>query len=117
MVSQRIFTLTSRGVFSVWDLKTFDITYSKDFQKSAKFLRAFRHTNKVMLVFEREICVINSDDKLGTFDELVDYRLMINTITFAMLNHNEKLLGVATTSASTPEVTLYQTDNGFIKLK
>ena len=51
------------------------------------------------------------------FDELAEYVLNGNTITYAMLAHNEKLLGVATTSASTPEVTLYSTDGGFNKLK
>lgn len=40
----------------------------------------------------------------------------LNTITFATLNHNEKLLGVATTSAARPEITLYSTANGFMKL-
>jgi hypothetical protein len=32
------------------------------------------------------------------------------------MNHNEKLLGVATSSAARPEITLYATENGFSKL-
>jgi hypothetical protein len=40
----------------------------------------------------------------------------LNTITYAIMNHNEKLLGVATSSAARPEITLYATENGFSKL-
>ena len=40
----------------------------------------------------------------------------LNTITYAIMNHNEKLLGVATTSAARPEITLYSTENGLMKL-
>jgi hypothetical protein len=47
---------------------------------------------------------------------MTEYSMNLNTITFATLNHNEKLLGVATTSAARPEITLYSTANGFMKL-
>ena len=74
-----------------------------------------------MLVFDTSIIVLDTDEKKFAqkkyFDELAEYVLNLNTITFAMLAHNEKLLGVATTSASTPEVTLYSTEGGFNKLK
>jgi hypothetical protein len=76
-----------------------------------------------MLVFDTSISVLDTDEKRFAqkkppmFDELAEYVLNLNTITYAMLSHNEKLLGVATTSASTPEVTLYSTEGGFNKLK
>jgi hypothetical protein len=123
MVSMRIFTLTSKGLFSCWDLVTFEIIYTKNFYKKSKYLRSLRLSNKVMLVFDTSIAVLDTDErrfnqkKPPAFDELAEYVLNLNTITYAMLAHNEKLLGVATTSASTPEVTLYSTEGGFNKLK
>lgn len=70
-----------------------------------------------MLVFENEIIVLNSDPSINTFDEMPPYNLKLNTISDAKLNHNEKILGVATTSAAAPEVALYETENGFAKIK
>ena len=70
-----------------------------------------------MLVFENEIIVLNSDPSINTFDEMPSYNLKLNTISDAKLNHNEKILGVATTSAAAPEVALYETENGFSKIK
>jgi hypothetical protein len=58
-----------------------------------------------MIVFEHEIIVLNSDPKKNTFEMI--HNLPCNTITFVTMSHNEKLLGVATTQASTPEVSLY----------
>ena len=71
----------------------------------------------VMLIFEHEIIVMDTNPKKNTFDELPDYSLTLNTITYATINNNEQLLGVATISAATPEVTLFATDGGFMKLK
>lgn len=70
-----------------------------------------------MLVFDNEITVLDSNPNTNTFDEIPNYNLKLNTISDAKLNHNEKILGVATTSAAAPEVTLYDTDNGFTKMK
>jgi hypothetical protein len=70
-----------------------------------------------MLVFEHEIIVLDTNPKTNSFDEKPDYSLILNTITFATLSQNEQLLGVATLSAAAPEVTLYATDGGFLKLK
>lgn len=60
---------------------------------------------------------MDSNPKTNKFDELPDFSLTLNTITYATLNNNEQLLGVATISAATPEVTLFATDGGFLKLK
>jgi hypothetical protein len=70
-----------------------------------------------MLVFDNEIVVLDSNTETNTFDEMPAYNLKLNTISDAKLNHNEKTLGVATTSAAAPEVTLYNADKGFVKIK
>jgi hypothetical protein len=71
-----------------------------------------------MIVFEHEITVLDSDPKSNNFDEKNDYSLNLNSITHATLNHNEQILGVATIStAGLPDITLYSTDKGFMKLK
>jgi len=102
----------------VWDLNTFDISYSKHYHKTSKNLQAFKQSNKIMLVFSNDIIVIDSTPKqIGEYDTIPGYSLTLNVISDAKINHNEKLLGVATTSAAAPEVTLYQTEDKFIKLK
>lgn len=71
-----------------------------------------------MIVFDHEIIVLDSDPKSNNFDEISNYTLSVNLITHAQLNHNEQILGVATvTTASQPDITLYSTDGGFMKLK
>jgi WD40 repeat protein len=117
MVSSRIFTLTQKGFFSVWNVATFDVIYTKNFHKSSKALYSFKFSNRVLLVFDNEIIVLDSNKNTNTFDEIPDYKLGLNQISDAKLNHNEKILGVATTSAAAPEVTLYDTDNKFTKMK
>lgn len=117
MISSRIYILTHNGFFSVWDLQTFDVKFSKNFFKISRAIISFKLSNKVMLVFENEIIVLDSNPISNAFDELPIYNLRLNTISDAKLNHNEKILGVATTSAAAPEVTLYDTDNGFTKMK
>jgi hypothetical protein len=89
MISSRIFTLTANGLFLVWDLKTFDIIYFKNFSKPSRCLQAFKLYNMVMLVFEHEIVVMDTNPKTNTFDEKPDYALTLNTITYATLNNNE----------------------------
>jgi len=42
-----------------------------------------------MLVFEHEIIVMDTNPKKNTFDELPDYALTLNTITYATINNNE----------------------------
>jgi WD40 repeat protein len=117
MISSRIYILTLKGFFSVWSLQTYDVVFQKNYFKNAKSLISFRLTNKVMLIFENEIYVLDSNPNYNTFDELPSYTLKLNQISDAKLNHNEKILGVATTSAAAPEVTLYDTENGFSKMK
>jgi len=117
MISSRIYILTQKGFFSVWDLVSFDVKYYKNFLKPSRQIISFKLSNKVMLVFETEIIVLDSNPQANTFDEMPAYKLNLNQISDAKLNHNETLLGVATTSAAAPEVTLYDTDNGFTKIR
>ena len=63
-----------------------------------------------MIVFEHDIMVMETDPLSNTFDELIEYRLALNTITYATMSQNERLLGVATISAAAPEVTLYSAE-------
>lgn len=56
-----------------------------------------------MVVFERDIIVIDTSTRAGSnFEEINGFTLTLNTITYATLNHNEKILGVATTTAANP---------------
>lgn len=101
--------MTAAGLFTVWDILTFDVIFSKDFHKVATNIIAFKLSNKVLLVFDNDILVLDSNINNG-YDELKEYELKLNKISDAKLNSNEKLLGVASTSSSTPEVSLYETE-------
>ena len=115
--STRIFTITAMGMFSIWDLKTFELIFTREFHKRAKMIYSFKLSNKVMLVFENEIIVLNSDPVENKFEEMSSYNLKLNTISDCKINTNEKILGVATVSAAAPEVSLYDTEDGFTHLK
>lgn len=115
MVSEKIFSMTEAGKFTAWDLVNFDVMYQKDFHKTAQNIIAFKHSNKILLVFDNDILVLGSNISEG-YDELKEYELKLNKISDAKLNNNEKILGVASTSSSTPEVSLYETEDGFAKL-
>jgi WD40 repeat protein len=113
----RIFAITTMGMFSIWDLRTFELIYTREFYKRAKMIYSFKLSNKVMLVFENEIIVLDSDPEENKFEELPRYNLKLNTLSDCKINNNEKFLGVATISAATPEVSLYDTEDGFTLLK
>ena len=115
--STRIFTITTMGMFSIWDLRTFELIYTREFYKRAKMIYSFKLSNKVMIVFENEIIVLDSNPAENKFDEMARYNLKLNTISDCKINNNEKILGVATISAAAPEVSLYDTDDGFTLLK
>jgi hypothetical protein len=97
----------------VYELKGFEVIYQKNFNKNTMRLHSYRLSNKVMLIFEHEIMVLDTDPFKGAFDELREFTLALNTITYATMNQNERLLGVATVSGAAPEVTLYAADVGF----
>ena len=63
----------------------------------------------MLLVFENDVYVLGSNLTNG-YDELKEYELKLNKISDVKLNSTERLLGVASTSSSTPEVSLYETD-------
>ena len=85
-ISSRIFMLTAGGLFTVYELKTFDVIYQKNFNKGSLRLHSLRLSNKVMLVFEHEIMVLDTDPVSNTFDEIGEYSLSLNTITYATIN-------------------------------
>ena len=112
-ISSRIFMVTQLGLFTVYDLRSFDVIFQKNWKKKTLRLHSFRLSNKVMIVFEHDIIVLDTDPVSNAFDELREYSMALNTISYACMNHNEKLLGVATVTAAAPEVTLYSAENGF----
>jgi len=118
MMSLRIFTITVFGLFQCWDLYQFNQLYTKNYLKRVRFIQSFRLQHKVMIVFENDIIVLSTDPRTNNFDEIADYSLTLNLITACTLNQNEQLLGVATINSSgAPEISLYSTDKGFMRLK
>ena len=67
-------------------------------------------------MFDNEIIVVDANVNSGGYDELKEYELKLNKITDAKLNTNEKLLGVASSASSVPEVSLFANEDGFAKL-
>ena len=62
---------------------------------------AFKLENKVLMVFENDISVLDANI-IGGYDELLDYELKLSVITDAKLNTNEMILGVAYSHESIP---------------
>mmetsp|Transcript_41523 Transcript_41523/g.30526 ORF Transcript_41523/g.30526 Transcript_41523/m.30526 type:complete len:80 (+) Transcript_41523:40-279(+) len=56
MKSTQIYYLTEDGLFSVWDLETFNVVFTRNYnKKKSKAIYAFKLSKRVMLVFENEI--------------------------------------------------------------
>ena len=115
MVSQKIFTMTTAGIFTVFDCLTFNITFQKDFHKISINIIAFKSTNKVLVVFDNDISVLDANLN-GGYDELREYELKLNKISDAKLNTKENIMGVAQVSGGVTEISLFETSGGFAKL-
>ena len=76
MVSQRIFTITSKGLFSVWELNTLEIIFQKAFARTTSNLQTFQLSMKVMIVFERDIIVLDTSEH-SNFDEVPGFSLTL----------------------------------------
>lgn len=114
LICSRIYTLTEQGLFSVWDLRTFDVIKSEDFKKPrSRSVIAFKVQNKVMIVFFSEIVVLDADEQKNTYLRLDEYSLSLKEISDAKISNDDTILAVATTSATAPVITIYATDGGF----
>jgi len=69
-----------------------------------------------MMVFDSDIQVLDANLKGGGYTELKEYELKLNKISDAKLNADELLLGIACSTGATPEISLYETREGFAKL-
>jgi len=69
----------------------------------------------VLLVFESDIMVLDANLKSGGYVELPEYELKLSKISDAKLNTSENFLGVACTNQSTPQVSIYDTTDGFVE--
>lgn len=76
MKTKKVFSITESGLFTAWDLTSFDVVFQKAFQKSSQNIIAFKHSSKVMLVFDGDIMVL-SGSELNEFDELKEYELKL----------------------------------------
>lgn len=110
MISSRIYAITAGGIFTCWDLQSYNILHVQNFSKPAQNVISFKLSNKVMLVFNNEVKVLDSNPVTNYFRTLEGYSLNPNSITDCKLNHNEKILGLATVTAASPQITLYDTE-------
>jgi hypothetical protein len=95
-ISSKVYTITKAGLFTVWDLMTFDIVYQNDFHKVALNIISFKLIDRVLTVFENEVRVIEENiaerqqGKIDQgFDDLKQYLLKLDYISDAKLNSNE----------------------------
>lgn len=65
--------ITQRGLFTVYELKGFDVIFQKNFGRAALRLHSFRLSNRVMIVFENDIILLDSDPLSNGFDELREF--------------------------------------------
>jgi WD40 repeat protein len=105
-----IFSLSSKGLFSIWDLNSLRHLHSKGFLKKAIKVLAFQTRNLVLLAFEDEVVVIKVDkDEEGNllYEMLAGFLIQGKYITDVKINQDEKLLAIASNPEQKPQVDLY----------
>jgi len=51
----KIYAITQRGLFCVWDMKSIDLLYSRSFARNATSLVAFKNKPLILITFENEV--------------------------------------------------------------
>ena len=59
--NERLYSITQKGLFSVWYLKSIQREYSKKFEKETHSLIICRNSPKIIIGFEQEIIVLDTD--------------------------------------------------------
>ena len=112
--SSFFYSITSKGLLSVWNIKTFTSIYSYDFKVNAKYIYHFKYQNKLLIAFENFISVIDTSEN-EHYKKLPIFDLQTGEINDIKISPNEKLLAVASLVAnSNPVLDVYDIVNGFI---
>lgn len=61
--NDRIFAITQMGLFSVWEISTLKMIHSYSFHKQTVGMIVFRNKMLLLLAFENEILMLNTDRK------------------------------------------------------
>lgn len=105
-----IFSVSSKGLFTIWDLLTLRHLHSKSFVKKAIKVLAFQTRNLVLLAFEDEVVVIkvekDSEENL-VYEMLAGFVIQGKYITDVKINQDESLLAISSNPEQKPQVDLY----------
>ena len=112
--SNFFFSITSKGLLSVWNIKTFTSIHTYDFKVNAKYIYHFKYQKKLLIVFENFISVLDTSEE-GKFKKLPIFDLQTGEINDVKISPNEKLIAVASLIENTnPVLDVYDIVNGFI---
>lgn len=112
--SKRIFCISSQGFFYVYTKKNFKLVHTQDFKMKVKKIYHFKYQNKLLIVFENSLCVldttiINRGEKKN-FNSNEDFvRIPIFDLNTGLINDlkissNEKLMAIASVNNSIPQL-------------
>ena len=68
--TKRIYALTAAGLFTVFDLMSFNVIYQRDFKEVSNNMISYRLSERVMIIFENGIAVLDANSDNNSFDEL-----------------------------------------------
>lgn len=112
--SSFFYSITSKGLLSVWDIKKFICIYSYDFRVNAKYIYHFKYQNKLLIAFENFISVLDTSEN-EQFKKLPIYDLQTGEINDVKVSPNEKLIAIGSLIAnSNPVLDIYDIVNGFV---
>ena len=113
--SNKLFTITEKGLLNVININNLQLLYSEDFKIRANHIYHFKYKKQLLIAFFNSIIVIDtSNDK---YKQLSRYDLSFernNEINEIKISPDEKILAVAALQdSSNPILNIYDIINGF----
>lgn len=92
--AEKLYSITQKGLFSVWDLNKLKRIYTKHFYRETLQMVVCKLSAKIIIAFEQEIIVLNSDTESYTVN--ANFSLKQKTqISDMKISFDEKMLAVA----------------------
>ncbi len=109
--SKRIFCISHKGFFYVYMKKNMKLIYTYDFKIKTKKIYHFKYQNRLLIVFENSLCVLDTITNKGDknnfceeFNRLPLFDLNAGFISDLQISSNEKLMAIASVNNSNPQL-------------
>ena len=113
--SNRLFTLTEKGLLNIININNLLLLYSNDFKIAANHIYHFKYKKQLLVGFFNSIIVIDTSN--DSYKQLSRYELIFernNEINEIKISPDEKILAIAALQeGSNPILKIYDIINGF----